>query len=83
MQAPCYFVNQTGWIFSPSRPRLYKIHLIMQTLACLSHKIIQHCGLIHQPDITIITLVCIVLASGSCQHTARESSRSVFVVLKA
>ena len=43
--------------------KVSKIHSydIMQTLACLSHKIVWHCRLIHQLD---ITMVHIVLASG-------------------
>ena len=44
-------------------PGLYEIHSITRTLACLSHKIVQHCWLIHQVDI-ILTLMCIVQASG-------------------
>ena len=47
----------------PLVPGLYKIHLIMRTLVCLSHKTVWHCGMIHQLGI-ILTLVHIVLASG-------------------
>ena len=32
----------SGQAFSPSIPRLYKVHLIMQMLGCLLHKIVQH-----------------------------------------
>ena len=61
MQILCYSIKQTGFSV-PLVPKLYKIHLIMQTLVWLLHKIVLHCELIHQPDIVIIT--CIVLASG-------------------
>ena len=42
-------------------PGLYEFHSM--TLACFSHKIVQHCWLIHQVDI-ILTLMRIVQASG-------------------
>ena len=35
----------SGQAFSPSIPRLYKVHLIMQMLGCLSREIVQHCWL--------------------------------------
>ena len=78
MRTPRYSVKWTDFAV-PLVPGLYKIHSIMQTLAGLSHKIFRHRWLIHQMNI-ILTLVCIVLASGvlSCHRTARESSGTRF-----
>ena len=62
MRTPRYSVKRTDFAV-PLIPGLYKIHSIMQTLAGLLHKIVQHCWFIHQLD-TVLTLVRIVLASG-------------------
>ena len=55
MQTLRYSVKWTDFVVLLV-PGLYKIHLIMWTLAGLSHKIVQHRWLIHQLDI-ILTLV--------------------------
>ena len=62
MRTPRYSVKWTDFAVLVV-PGLYKIHSIMRTLGGLSHKIVRHRWLIHQLDI-ILTLVCIVLASG-------------------
>ena len=56
LRTPCYSVKWTDLVV-PLVPRLYKIYLIMRTLAGLSYKMVQHRRLIHQLDI-ILTLVC-------------------------
>ena len=62
MQTPRYSVKRTDFVV-PLALGLYKIHSIMWTLAGLLHKIVRQRWLIHQLDV-ILTLVCIVLASG-------------------
>ena len=62
MRTPHYSVKRTDFAV-PLVPGLYKIHSIVQTLAGLSHKIVQYRWLNHQLDI-ILTIVHIVLASG-------------------
>ena len=74
MQKRHYSVKLTGFLVLLV-PGLYKIHLIMWTLACLSHKIVWHCSFIYQLDI-IITVVCIVLASGLAFLTSVQSGRA-------
>ena len=59
MRTPRHFIKWMNFVV-PLVPGLYKIHLIMQTLAGLLHKIVRHRWLIHQMDI-ILTLVRIVL----------------------
>ena len=72
MWTPCYSVKQISFSVSLVL-RLYKIHLIMWTVAYLSHKIVQYHWLIHQLDI-IIALVRMVLDSGYL-------SRQLWIVL--
>ena len=62
MWTPRYSIKRTDFVI-PLVPGLYKIHSIMRMLAGFSHKIVWHRWLIHQLYI-ILTLVCIVLASG-------------------
>jgi len=62
MRTPRYSVKWTDSSV-PLVPGLYKIHWIMRTLACLTHKVVRHCWSIQQLDITI-ALVCTVLVSG-------------------
>ena len=62
MRTPHYSVKRTDFAVLLV-PGLFKIHSIMQTLAGLLHKNVQHLGLIHQLDI-VLTLLHIVLASG-------------------
>ena len=46
LRTPLYSVKRTDFAVLLV-PRLYKIHSILRTLAGLSHKIVQHCRLIH------------------------------------
>ena len=50
MRTPCYSVKRTDSSV-PLVPALYKIHWIMQMLACLSHKVVHHWST-QQLDIT-------------------------------